>query len=64
MYKYDAWITAMLIMISIVLKISSVVALYFTYEPTNAAYRTTETIEISARISCKPTSIDGDCDRQ
>lgn len=33
MFRYDVWLAAGLIVLSIVLKLSAIVALYFTYDP-------------------------------
>jgi uncharacterized membrane protein YbhN (UPF0104 family) len=33
MFRYDVWLAAGLIVLSIVLKLSAVIALYFTYDP-------------------------------
>lgn len=33
MFRYDVWLAAGLIVLSIILKLSAVIALYFTYDP-------------------------------
>ena len=35
MFRYDVWVAAGLIVLSIVLKLSALVALYFTYDSSN-----------------------------
>jgi hypothetical protein len=37
MFRYDVWLAAGLIVLSIVLKLSAVFALYFTYDPSHYA---------------------------
>jgi hypothetical protein len=53
MFKYDAWITAMLIIITVVLKVSSIVALYFTYDSATTIYQYKEPIEMRVEVLSK-----------
>ena len=53
MFRYDAWITAMLIVITIVLKVSSIVALCFTCDSTTTVYQCKKPIEMSINLLSK-----------